>query len=195
MARPRQPRICSNCDRAAKARGLCDRHYSQARKRGTLGAEPRYHLRHGKPLMQSRTFRSWTSMLCRCTNPKHRYFNRYGGRGVAVCERWMLFDNFLADMGERPQGMSLDRIDNSGGYEPKNCRWATQREQHNNKSSNRHVVAFGQTKTISQWARDRGIGKSTIGERLSRGWDAESAVSLSPSQGQPLVKRLTTLRG
>lgn len=81
----------------------------------------------------SPTYRSWLSMIQRCTNPKVAGFDGYGGRGIRVCLRWRSFENFLADMGERPDGRSIDRIDNDGDYERGNCRWATRSEQQRNK--------------------------------------------------------------
>jgi hypothetical protein len=80
-----------------------------------------------------RTRMSWKGMKRRCLNPNAPGYEYYGGRGITVCERWLTFDNFLADMGIRPEGLSLDRIDNNGNYEPGNCRWATRSEQQRNK--------------------------------------------------------------
>ena len=94
--------------------------------------------RHGHSTRKgwSPTYRSWVAMKQRCLNPASSNFGRYGGCGVTLCKRWHSFENLLADMGERPPGMTLDRIDNRKGYEPGNCRWATDEEQRRNKRSN-----------------------------------------------------------
>jgi len=88
-------------------------------------------LKHGYD--RTPTYRSWEGMKCRCNKKKHVYYKYYGGRGITYCERWEIFENFLEDMGERPSGKQLDRIDNNGNYEPKNCHWVTPKENSNNR--------------------------------------------------------------
>lgn len=87
--------------------------------------------RHGQT--RSPTWRSWQNMLTRCLNPKRERYKDYGGRGITVCKRWLKFENFLADMGERPEGLTLDRRNNNRGYSKANCRWATRSEQARNR--------------------------------------------------------------
>src|SRR5260221_8087975 len=104
------------------------------------------------------TWKSWDSMIQRCTNKNSPDYPRYGGAGIVICERWMKFENFYADMGKRPDGMTLDRFpDKKGNYEPGNCRWATAAEQQRNLKSNIYITYKGETKLAVDWAKETGI--------------------------------------
>lgn len=118
-------------------------------------------------------------MRQRCMNHKSKDYARYGGRGIVVCERWHTFDNFLSDMGERPEGMTLGRIDNDGDYIPVNCRWEDARTQSNNRRSSRTITVSGRTLSIAQWARELGTSRQTIRYRLEAGWSPERIVQVS----------------
>lgn len=126
---------------------------------------------------RNRTHRSWYAMWDRCTNPTHPAWDHYGGRGITVCERWVSFDNFLADMGLRPLGMSLDKIDNDRGYSPDNCRWATQREQNLNKTNGTRLTYNGETLSVTEWAERLGVRRHVIFSRLKIGWSVERALT------------------
>ena len=135
------------------------------------------HTTHG--LSQTPVYKVWKRMIQRCRNKRHKRYKDYGGRGIAVCERWQSsFENFFADMGPRPEGLSLDRINNNKGYSPENCRWATPNQQTNNARSNRRIACRGISQTTAQWARMLGILRRTISWRHSRGWPAEQALGL-----------------
>lgn len=108
----------------------------------------------------------WRGILTRCLNKNSSMYPVYGGRGISVCERWKVFDNFYKDMGDRPKGLSIDRIDNDGNYCPENCRWATKEVQHSNKRGLRLITAFGETKSLSAWARSYNISVSLLRKRL-----------------------------
>jgi hypothetical protein len=132
-------------------------------------------------------YNSWKGMMARCYNEGHMHFSSYGGRGIVVCDRWHDFDCFAADMGERPEGHSLDRINNDMGYSPENCRWATAKEQANNRRNNTVIEANGVEKTLSQWAEDLGTSASTISARINMGWSAEDAVSVPVIRNKELT--------
>lgn len=91
---------------------------------------------HASYRNRSPTYQSWAAIIQRCNNPKSTSYPHYGARGITVCERWLKFENFLADMGERPEGTTIDREDGSGNYEPGNCRWATKEQQSANRTVN-----------------------------------------------------------
>lgn len=128
----------------------------------------------------TRTYRIWCAMKNRCSNTSNRKYARYGGRGIHVCERWQSFTNFFADMGECPDHLSLERIDNSGDYSPDNCRWATQAEQTRNMSRNRLLTLNGETLCVADWAIKTGLRRSVIQGRINRGWPVERMLTEPP---------------
>lgn len=123
------------------------------------------HGQYGKPI-----YHVWRSMLQRCYSPKVAGFHRYGGRGIKVCKRWHTFVNFYADMGDRPSGMTLERVNNEVGYRPDNCIWATQAVNNNNRSTCVLISHRGATLTAKQWSEKTGIPDCTILKRLRKGW-------------------------
>ena len=131
--------------------------------------------RHG--MTDTPTWKSWKSMHDRCYLKAHKSYKDYGGRGVFPCDEWAVFENFLNDMGERPAGTTLGRIDNSLGYSAENCRWETIKQQMRNRRSSHFLDAFGERKTISEWGEIFGIEHDVISRRLQKGWSAEDAIS------------------
>lgn len=131
---------------------------------------------------------SYRNMMSRCTNPKATGYEHYGGRGIEVCERWNgSFANFLEDMGERPEGTTLERVDVDGDYCKDNCRWATPTEQARNKSDNHYIAYNGEVKTLQEWSEVVNLKPNTILYRLRRGWPVEQALGYSarPTQTKP----------
>lgn len=125
-------------------------------------------------------YRIYHAMISRCTRSEDRAYLSYGGRGITVCVRWMeSFMAFIEDMGRRSsKGYSLDRIDNDKGYEPGNCRWATKREQANNRRTNRLIELNGKSQTVAQWAVALGLDVKTVYARLQRGDSAVDALKV-----------------
>lgn len=124
------------------------------------------------------TYHSWVGMVQRCTNQRHTSWPDYGGRGITVCERWMTFNNFIADMGVKPPRSSIDRLDNSKGYSPGNCRWTTVILQARNRRSNVFITANGVTRTRAEWAERLGISPSTLDDRIKHGCSEVEAVTM-----------------
>ncbi len=148
-------------------------------------------LKHGESVGGSISveFNIYRRILSRCFRKADSNYPRYGGRGITVCQRWIeSVENFIEDMGRRPSpSHSIDRIDNNAGYSPENCRWATSKEQANNRRSSRIVTVEGVSKTLAQWADQSGVDADTIGARLKRGWNAKSAV-WNTSRGRRFIK-------
>ena len=129
------------------------------------------------------TYQTWSNMRSRCNNPHTSGYANYGARGISICARWNdSFENFLTDMGEKPAGMSLDRINNDGNYEPSNCRWATRIEQNNNSRQVRMISFNGKTQRLSDWATEVGCSLSRMHQRLKL-WPLERALTKPVRQG------------
>ena len=122
---------------------------------------------HG--MSRSRTYKVWATMKARCNFPSQDSYRLYGERGIGYCKRWEHFEEFLNDMGECPEGHSLDRFNNEKDYSKSNCRWATPLEQANNKRNNRIITAWGISQTLAQWSSVSEIGYTTILQRLDKG--------------------------
>lgn len=130
---------------------------------------------------KTRLYTIWCGMRQRCSNPNKKYYNHYGGKGVRICDEWNNYSVFKewALANGYADNLSIDRIDNNGNYEPSNCRWTTYLEQNNNRRSNVYLTYQGETKTMTQWARDKGIKPGTLCRRLKVGWTVEEALGKS----------------
>lgn len=132
---------------------------------------------HG--MTDSDEFSVWKNMLSRCLNPNTDGYERYGGRGIRVCERWMKFENFYADMGNRPNGMTIDRKNNDLGYSPENCRWADKKTQVRNRRCTVVLEFNGISKPLAEWAEILGISYHTLRNKLRRGRALESFFAIN----------------
>jgi len=132
---------------------------------GTLVGKGRHKHGHTTKTTKSPTYNSWWHMLARCRNPNMPYYDKYGGRGIKVCERWRSFEAFLADMGERPFGMTLDRLDNEGDYSPDNCRWATRATQQQNRRCNK--ITTESAAHIRKLVLEAGLTRVEVARRYS----------------------------
>lgn len=153
----------------------CKNEYLKAFRLQKYGP-PKY-TRHG--CTDTPEWTSWHSMIQRCGDKNCRAYPYYGGRGIKVCERWIVFQNFLADMGTKPTPQhTLDRYpNNNGNYEPSNCRWATRKEQQNNRRVNTLLEHRGEIHTAAEWASILNLDYSTLISRLQCGWTVENALT------------------
>jgi hypothetical protein len=125
---------------------------------------------------ERRTYITWYWMIHRCTNPKSPRYEDYGRRGIKVCEKWLTLEGFIEDMGLRPEGLTLERINNDGPYELLNCKWATPAEQARNRCDNVNITFDGRTMCLEDWARTLDIPRQTIHSRIERGLPVEEVL-------------------
>lgn len=132
----------------------------------------------------SRTYNSWMTMSNRCRCANYPGYKDYGGRGIKVCKRWGKFENFLEDMGERPSGKSLDRINNNKGYSKNNCQWATDKEQARNSRHNNNITYKGKTQCLKAWEEELKLPSGILSNRINRSkWSVEKSLT------RPVIKR------
>lgn len=138
-----------------------------------------YHRKHGGKANRTATpeYAVWSLMRDRCNNPANKSYSYYGGRGISVTPRWDDFALFLADMGPRPSGSTIDRVKSDGNYEPGNCRWATRKEQSRNRDYCRRVTWQGAERLLWELAEEHGIPTHTMHQRLHRGWTLERTLT------------------
>ncbi len=127
--------------------------------------------KHG--MKETPIYRVWTDMKQRCLNPNRPKYKNYGGRGIKVCDRWLNFENFYKDMGEKPKNKSLDRIENNGDYTPENCKWSTQKQQCNNRQDNVVLSYKGDIFSVAEWGEKLKMNSKKLYKRIYRGWSVE----------------------
>lgn len=164
------------CGNTLEVRGSALRH-GEAQSCGCLRKENSIAAIATHRKSKSGVYSSWNSMMQRCHNHTHDQYPRYGGSGIVVCEQWHNFENFFRDMGDRPAGMTIDRIDGEKNYEPGNCQWASKKEQANNRKNNKPIAFNGRSMNAREWGKETGIPWQTIDGRLRRGWSVERALT------------------
>lgn len=141
-------------------------------------------------MTNKRMYWVWCDMRQRCQNPNHRSYKNYGGRDIYVCDRWMIFANFMADMGMRPEdGAMIDRIDNNGPYSPENCKWSTRKEQNSNRRSCIYVECDGDRVTLREYCRRKNMNYRPVVKRIQNlNWPLDLALTVPLSKGKKLSK-------
>jgi len=130
--------------------------------------------RHG--MERTATYTCWAAMKARCNNQQSNLYQNYGGRGIKLCDRWHDFINFYADMGEKPKGMTIDRIDVNGDYSPGNCRWADSKTQNRNRRNTKYLEYNGEKRPMAEWAELKNLKRKVLENRIRAGWEISKAL-------------------
>jgi hypothetical protein len=162
------PHVVATCNACGERLLVTNRSASSRSSCGCLG------WKHGKT--KTRAYVVWDNMMRRCTNPNDPRWPLYGGRGIKVCKKWLSFSGFYEDMSDPPEGLTLDRIDNDGGYSKQNCRWVDIKTQCVNRSTTKWITIGETTKCLKEWSAVSGTPRSTIHNRLNRGMSPEQAI-------------------
>jgi hypothetical protein len=143
---------------------------------------------HTAKFKKSKTYISWYHMIQRCTNPNNKDYHDYGERKITVCRQWLKFENFLADMGEVPDSLQIDRINNNKGYYKENCRWTTSKINNRNRRSN-HLISYNnKTQCVMEWSEEIGIPEYVIRQRLKHDWSIQRTL-ITPVRKRKKTKR------
>lgn len=173
-----------DCGQSCRVSGSCLRR-GQTQSCGCLMLQRTKEVNTKHGMRGSRTYRIWSGMLNRCRNANAKDFPNYGGRGIAVCERWLVFQNFLEDMGVAPHRLTIERKDNNLGYSHRNCVWASPVEQANNRRSSVKVEFLGQSLTAAQWEGRLGLRPGVVSRRHKKGWTAHECLCGRSPQTSP----------
>lgn len=168
-------KTCSieECENIVTRRTWCHTHYSRWHRHG----DPNFTKIEMHGSYGTKEYNIWRSMKDRCTNPNNKAYKDYGGRGIMICERWSKFENFIADMGNVPKRYYIDRIDNNGNYEPKNCKWITSKESGNNRRTTLKVFFNGRSQSLKQWCEELSLDYNVIWARVHKlHWDYDRAL-------------------
>lgn len=170
------------------------RHYAHCREVSRIHQRQHYwrdpiacRLAHKEWFRSNPLYQLWRSMINRCHKSWHVDYHMYGARGITVCVRWRKdWKLFRDDMGPRPAGYTLDRINNNRGYSPSNCRWSSPKQQSRNRRTNVYVTAFGERKTVMDWSRDRRcrVGMSALYLRIKHGWPPKAAILMEANRAK-----------
>lgn len=174
----RRRRILCLCDCGiVKSYEMTNVRIGHTKSCGCTSGETRRKLVGGIASRSHPLYETWASMIARCENPNKPHYHRYGGRGITVCKEWHDFREFAKDMSPRPEGQSLDRIDNDKGYSSKNCRWASLTQQARNTRKTTWITSGGETLCSTTWSLRLGGGKDLVLQRIRSGWSEQKAIS------------------